>query len=626
MNLHTAASIGIITLLVCAVFNVTAYETACQRIQIDSTFNIYFDIDYFIDSKTNLTMFRVSYPIENRIETEIVCNGKLLSLSNTTNGANNVFYRSFHYMRYVKVKDYIFNYNTSESAMNMTFEGVVLIESEFLNFTKLVTLTPEGYERQGCNDGYNLYFVNVVPIQFYSLVFASHVIRPSLSIPFALLLFLLSRGELSKGRRIYAVISNLAIIFCSLVDLVHFAVLVGMAKKRGINIYNYHAYYYVDYTLRVISALSFQIALGAYAYRNYRYFHIRIMYRILSRRDTAQESRLTKWLLSRTAFRTLYTITWLLFQVIVIGLTVGVIYLSKSKRLSNIRPVIDIQFYFTIYNISSIAMLICILSIVGVSQVKLCLTKGLKNFFIESDPLLFRLEIYILMFLLPLCITLIMILFTFTPKYLIRIYANIMYVVVQFIVGNGIIGCIELSRIIKKYCCINKNKKQVTRKVQHISTDMIDEELIGVFRKYCIRRQMYKNYQLVTMWKALEMAKSDGRISYQQFLKLLNRYHRKFKFSFPSRMAQHCNDILEHYEDKEYIEMTALEPLYNYVFKKVMDAYEHFPESNEFQNHMAMRQMLRDEFDLDTTSESIYSDYQLMTQPTRLSIGGDRTF
>jgi hypothetical protein len=609
-------SIAAVLLLMSAV-QAIVYDTACKRviIHVNTTVpvfdaNNFFDIDYYIDKNTRNTMFRVSFVSNKPIGQEIHCNGKLLNVSQIAEGAYKRLIHTFYSMQYIDVSSVIPGYSTSSlTVMNMTFTGQIFEDShEEYYFTENVTLTSSDYLRTGCNDIFNLLYDSKQAIPLIRSI-TVYVLRPVISIPFAIIFLLLSRGQLGRGRRIYAVISNLAIIFCAILDLIQFGVYFHMANKKGIDMYRTKPYVYIMYALRVISTIGFQIAVAAYSYRNLRYFYIRALYSILSsrRKKSTKNSRLTKWLLSKAAFITLFTVTTVVFQALVIGMAIGVIKLShKIPKIQSI----DYAFYFSTYNMISIAMMIFQLSLVGFTRIRQLLTRGPRTFFFESDPLLFRLEIFILMILFIPCVVVVSILYSFTSTSAKRLYIHTLYILVQIVLGNGIIACIELYRVIRRL--LFEKKRYVTKDVQNISNSLVDEELIGVFKKYCMRRQMYRNYQLVTMWKILENAKLEGKMDYQEFVALLDKYCRKLKFSFPSKISQLLNQLLEDHSDKDFIDASKLEPLYNYVFEKIMYAYEHFPESTELHNHMAMRRLLHDEFEVELVNGTMYTDYQLM--------------
>jgi hypothetical protein len=600
----------LLLLLLHCVTSSKLFTTGCQRVFINSTlasnnethvtYN-FFDVDHF--KSGNTTRVRVSFPSLSTVVREMRCNGDTELQFHFTGLYNSI--GQFYYTTFMRMDTLVPEYNSTELNVNLTFSGKYSSDSksidELYNFTQVVTLTKADYLRSGCNDNLSMYYSSSNRItHIYSLVI-SNVLKPAISLPLAIIVFLLSRGELSRRRKHSAIVSNAAIIFSSICDLVYTITLVTIIKRRNFNFEE--RYPAIDITFQVVSSVSLQIALAAYSFRNYRYVHIRLMYRIISKSKTAQESKLIKWMLSKTAFRTIFFVTTVVFQIILIGVTVGglvLIYRFKGVYVN----------IFTTYNMISIIFLLLLYSSVGLTQIKAFLVKGPKHFFFTSDPLLFRLELFVFTIIFIVCVV-VSLIYSFVG-YKVSIYINGLYILLEFVLGNGIIACIEIVTILRRCCVRDKQHSAVGVQLLEPSDQLMNEELIGVFRKYCIRRQMYKSYQLVSLWKTLENAKLDGQISYEKFVAVLNKYHTRIKFVFPSRMALLCNQVLEDYDGCEYINSVALEPLYSYVFQRVMDAYEHFPGSNEFKSHMAMRDLLNREFHLDSMSESITTDYQLV--------------
>jgi hypothetical protein len=570
------------------------YKSACQRTWLYNG-TVYLDIDYFYKWKHGLYELR----IDASIPIKFIKNDKYWIAIGPTGSSQD---SDFVYNGTINMRK--FTFNTQEGfywyadAIKPTNEVIVmgsthrkysdkLSPMENVDFIEELQLNPSDYYRVGC-DGIDSFTILVRgPIYEHIAIIITMVLVIVLMVTGTCLV---SNRVLSKRRKTSSIIGNLCVLVTAIVFAVHETTQQVFFAVTLVEIEDDHIgrWFYILFV--IIPVVATEIAILAYFYRILRYLHIKYMYSSVLLRWRRTDDRLSRFLTSKWFCIVLFIIGTILTRGIAVVVTTIVFKFDKAQTFGG-------MYASRLYICIILVMTIVPLFLVGIFSL-FKLRKGCIHYFVTDDPLLFRLELVCSCIMITIWLILTALLFT-RPRleFLMNVTVQcIQCILMQLIFGNGIIAIIDY---IKLWRSIGSSAEESISS-NSMSAKLQNEEVIELFRDYCLRHGMKSNYQLIKLWKTLSVASIEQLISYEEFKNLfIEEYIEKLRFKFPRRIRSQCDGILTQFEGHETIEFKYIQPLHDYSFQKVLEAYSSFSESTEFQNYNTMKSKLHLEFNIE---------------------------
>jgi hypothetical protein len=605
-------------------FNKKKWRVACQRIYVNATTNKFFDFEYYYDSSVGVgiqTDISISFKVEKN--TMDFWFAKSVSSNSTTKDGiqyNALVYEPIqptaYYSGWIEYTYSIYHWKLDHINLIGSLSSIYnnsLTLQENIEFNELIYLNNSDlYNRSQCFDLNNIKFYHADKyMRTREYIDRREIIHLCGTIPVFVLVIVFSRGILSRRRALFAILSNTMLCITIMIHIVYtlFRYLYfasNLTYDRKCNI--------IQRLLETCINLFYFASIALYCFQIFRYFQIRYMYKLLFRNKKQHQSVLLKSIFSKRVYSAVFVLVTIILQtmvylvaMILVNTRMIVKYRRGKTSLLIATPNRHLMVLVEAFILLIPFLVDFILNLVKIKR------KGIINYFISDDPLLYRFETLFIVILLPLFIPYAIYSRTDLPIFKTSAgslsYLVFITIIFQLIVGNGLISLIEIYRLILKFFrkknSTNSKQEQEDLIVSHLKND----QFFQLFSRYCLKELSYENIEI---WKILQVAKENDCIQIEEFKQLYETFisnSSPIQVNIASKTKKTCDQLLA--SELSEISFMDWRSLYSDVIANLSDTYSRFTDTPQYTNYIGVKRTLQKEFHI---VDNVTTNYELMTK------------